>query len=104
MRSRESFSGRTYPASRASASSRKRALFASSASVDRFLIAEASRSSKAPRSTASSASAPASALELDDLLCAPPALDERRAHEEEDAERAHEETDEKGCDDHRVDA
>ena len=44
------------------------------------------------------------ALELDDLLCAPPALDERRAHEEEDAERAHEETDEKGCDDHRVDA
>ena len=34
------------------------------------------------------------ALELDDLLNAPPALDERRAHGEEDGERADGETDE----------
>ena len=42
-------------------------------------------------------------LELDDLLCAPAALDESGPDEQEDADRAHCEADEEGEDDHRVD-
>ena len=43
------------------------------------------------------------ALELDDLLGASPALEERRAYREEDGERSDRQTDEEGDDDHRVD-
>ena len=68
------------------------------------MIAAARRSSNAPRSTDSSASAPGErALELDDLLRAPAALDESGPDEEEDADRAHCKTGEEGEDDHRVD-
>ena len=84
-----------------SASSRKRALFASSASVESVLIAASRRSST--RSALDGELRLRSCertLELDDLLDASPALEKRGPHGDEDGERADRETDEKGSDDH----
>jgi hypothetical protein len=74
MRWRESFSGRMWPDRCVSASSRNRALFASSASRE--------------------------TLELDHLLHAPAALDESRPDREKDSECAEDETDDESSDGH----